>query len=65
MFFQDLSGEILEDEEITRLLTFPNVLITAHQSFFTHEALEQIATTTLQNVLDFENEAELVNEIKI
>jgi D-lactate dehydrogenase len=65
LFFQDLSGEILEDEEITRLLTFPNVLITAHQSFFTHEALEQIATTTLQNVLDFENEAELVNEIKI
>ena len=64
LFFQDLSGEILEDEEITRLLTFPNVLITAHQSFFTHEALVQIATTTLQNILDFAKEVELVNEIK-
>lgn len=65
LFFQDLSGEILEDETITRLMTFPNVLITAHQSFFTHEALVQIATTTLQNVSDFENGKELVNELMI
>lgn len=65
LFFQDLSGEILEDETITRLMTFPNVLITAHQSFFTHEALVQIATTTLQNVSDFEKGEELVNELVI
>lgn len=65
LFFQDLSGEILEDETITRLMTFPNVLITAHQSFFTHEALVQIATTTLQNVSDFEQSKELINELKI
>jgi D-lactate dehydrogenase len=65
LFFQDLSGEILEDEMITRLMTFPNVLITAHQSFFTHEALVQIATTTLQNVSDFENSKELINELVI
>lgn len=65
LFFQDLSGEILEDETITRLMTFHNVLITAHQSFFTHEALVQIATTTLENLSDFEKDKELVNEIKI
>jgi D-lactate dehydrogenase len=65
LFFQDLSGEILDDEEISRLLTFPNVLITAHQSFFTNEALEQIATTTLQNVSDFENEKPLVNGLAV
>ena len=65
LFFQDLSGEILDDEEISRLLTFPNVLITAHQSFFTHEALEQIATTTLQNISDFEAAKPLVNGVNI
>lgn len=65
LFFQDLSGEILEDEDISRLLTFPNVLITAHQSFFTNEALSQIATTTLQNITDFEASKTLVNELKI
>ena len=65
LFFQDLSGEILEDETITRLMTFHNVLITAHQSFFTNEALVQIATTTLENLSDFEKDKELVNEIKI
>lgn len=65
LFFQDLSGEILDDEEISRLLTFPNVLITAHQSFFTHEALEQIATTTLQNVSDFEAAKPLMNAVNI
>jgi D-lactate dehydrogenase len=65
LFFQDLSGEILDDEEISRLLTFPNVLITAHQSFFTNEALEQIATTTLQNVSDFENGKPLVNGLAV
>jgi D-lactate dehydrogenase len=65
LFFQDLSGEILDDEEISRLLTFPNVLITAHQSFFTSEALEQIATTTLQNISDFEAAKPLVNALNI
>jgi D-lactate dehydrogenase len=63
LFFQDLSGEILDDEEITRLLTFPNVLITAHQSFFTNEALDQIATTTLNNIKAFENKEDLVNKV--
>jgi D-lactate dehydrogenase len=65
LFFQDLSGEILDDEEISHLLTFPNVLITAHQSFFTNEALEQIATITLQNVSDFESGKPLVNALTV
>ena len=50
LFFEDYSFEILQDEQITRLMTFPNVLITAHQSFFTEEALNEIAETTLENV---------------
>lgn len=50
LFFRDLSGEVIQDDEIQRLMSFPNVLITAHQAFFTDEALSQIATTTLNNV---------------
>ena len=49
MFFQDLSDEVLQDDVFARLLTFPNVLITAHQAFFTRDALERIAQTTVQN----------------
>ncbi len=52
LFFKDLSEKIIDDEEISRLMSFPNVLITAHQGFLTHEALEQIAQTTLQNIKD-------------
>ena len=50
LFFEDLSGEVLQDDELSRLLTFPNVLITAHQGFLTHEALSEIARVTVQNV---------------
>ena len=50
-FFQDLSGEILHDDELARLLTFPNVLITSHQGFLTREALTDIAHTTVTNIL--------------
>lgn len=50
LFFKDLSGSIIEDDTIQRLMSFPNVLVTAHQAFFTEEALGQIAATTLQNV---------------
>jgi len=64
LFFQDLSESIIQDDLIARLMTFPNVLITAHQCFFTKEALEQIATTTLKNVTDFENNISTDNEIK-
>jgi len=55
LFFFDLSESIVEDDLIARLISFPNVLITAHQGFFTNEALEQIASTTIGNILAFEN----------
>jgi D-lactate dehydrogenase len=51
VFFEDLSNEMLHDDELARLLTFPNVLITAHQAFLTHEALNEIARVTAGNVL--------------
>lgn len=50
VFFEDLSGEILQDDDLARLLTFPNVLITAHQAFLTHEALAEIARVTVANL---------------
>ncbi len=50
LFFRDLSTDIILDDMIQRLTSFPNVLITAHQAFFTEEALSQIATITLQNI---------------
>lgn len=51
IFFEDLSGQILQDDELSRLLTFPNVLLTAHQAFLTREALQEIARVTVANVL--------------
>jgi D-lactate dehydrogenase len=53
VFFEDLSGQILRDDELARLLTFPNVLITAHQAFLTHEALAEIARVTVANLVAF------------
>jgi D-lactate dehydrogenase len=50
LFFEDLSNQVLQDDVFTRLLTFPNVLITGHQAFLTHEALHNIAETTLTNL---------------
>jgi D-lactate dehydrogenase len=50
LFFEDRSDEILDDDNFARLLTYPNVLITAHQAFLTHEALAAIAETTLSNI---------------
>jgi D-lactate dehydrogenase len=52
LFFRDLSESLIDDEDILRLMSFPNVLITAHQGFFTSEALTEIAQTTLQNLSD-------------
>ena len=50
LFFRDLSDDIIQDDDIQRLMSFPNVLVTAHQVFFTNEALTQIALTTLGNI---------------
>ena len=55
IFFEDRSGLILSDDVFARLLTFPNVIITGHQAFFTREALLNIAATTIDNITGFEN----------
>ena len=53
VFFEDLSGQVLQDDDLARLLTFPNVLITAHQAFLTREALGEIARVTVENLCAF------------
>jgi len=53
VFFEDLSDQVLLDDELSRLLTFPNVLVTSHQAFLTHEALSEIARVTAHNVRQF------------
>jgi D-lactate dehydrogenase len=53
LFFKDLSDRAIRDDVFARLLTFPNVLVTAHQAFFTHEALANIAATTVGNMTAF------------
>ncbi len=54
VFYEDLSDQILRDDVLARLLTFPNVLITSHQGFFTHEAMSAIAKTTLLSLTQFD-----------
>ena len=63
LFFEDLSNEIIADDVFQRLLTFPNVLITGHQAFFTEQALTSIAETTLASIADAEAGRPLVNRI--
>lgn len=64
LFFRDLSDRIIEDDVFTRLMTFPNVLVTGHQAFFTQEALTTIAETTMRNIADFEAGIENQNTLK-
>lgn len=61
LFFRDLSSDIIQDDLIQRLMSFPNVLITAHQAFFTEDALSQISQTTLKNIKDFHEKGKLEN----
>lgn len=63
LFFQDLSGSVLQDDVFARLLTFPNVIVTGHQAFFTREALNGIAETTMQNIDAFERGVRSGNEL--
>jgi D-lactate dehydrogenase len=63
VFFQDLSDQVLQDDQLARLLTFPNVLITSHQAFLTEEALQGIAETTFESISAFEGGRTLVNEV--
>lgn len=65
LFFKDLSGIVMQDEVMARLMSFPNVLITGHMGFFTKEALTEIARITLENLSDYENNNFLKNEVRI
>lgn len=65
LFFEDKTFEIRTDDVFARLTTFPNVVITGHQAYFTQEAVAAIATTTLENITAYENGGELVNAVKI
>ncbi len=62
-FFQDFSGHIVGDDVLARLITMPNVIVTSHQAFLTREALDGIARTTVDNILDFFAHQRLENEI--
>lgn len=61
LFFEDLSNRVITDDVFSRLLTFPNVLITSHQAFFTSDALTAIAKTTIENITRFELKQPLLN----
>ncbi len=65
LFFEDRSGEVLTDDVFARLLTFPNVLITAHQAFLTNEALAAIAETTFANLDDFQAGRPCANQLEL
>jgi D-lactate dehydrogenase len=60
IFFEDLSGQVLHDDELARLVTFPNVLVTSHQAFLTNEALADIAYTTVANILAWAGEGSFI-----
>ncbi len=65
LFFRDLSADVMQDDVFARLLTFPNVLITGHQGFFTHQALTAIATTTLDNAEAFERDGRPLHAVTL
>ena len=63
LFFEDHSSHVIQDDVFARLLTFPNVVVTAHQAFFTQEALRAISETTLDNISAFEQHRRSGNEL--
>ncbi|MEL6129766.1 MAG: NAD(P)-dependent oxidoreductase, partial [Cyanobacteria bacterium J06628_4] len=65
LFFEDLSDTVIQDDTFQLLQSFPNVVITAHQAFFTKEALSNIAETTLSNINDIEAGQGCDNEVKL
>jgi D-lactate dehydrogenase len=65
VFFQNLQEQIIDDNTLALLMAFPNVLVTAHQAFFTREALDEITRTTLQNIKDFSEGRENENRIAL
>lgn len=63
LFFEDNSGHIMEDDTLARLISMPNVLVTSHQAFLTEEALENIAETTVNNLVSFFRDGSCANEL--
>lgn len=63
LFFEDNSGHILEDDILARLISMPNVIVTSHQAFLTEEALENIAETTVNNIIDIAEKGQCENEL--
>ncbi len=63
LFFEDNSGHILDDDILARLISMPNVIVTSHQAFLTNEALQNIAETTVQNIISMINEKQCPNEL--
>ncbi len=63
LFFEDNSGHILEDDTLARLISMPNVIVTSHQAFLTDEALENIAETTVNNIVSFLKNGQCPNEL--
>ncbi len=63
LFFEDNSGHILEDDTLARLISMPNVIVTSHQAFLTEDALENIAETTVANIVSFFEKGECPNEV--
>jgi D-lactate dehydrogenase len=65
LFFRDLSNTVIHDDVFARLLTFPNVVITGHQAFFTDEALTEIASTTIANISAYELSGNVVHPVSV
>lgn len=65
LFFEDNSGHILEDDTLARLISMPNVIVSSHQAFLTEEALENIAETTVKNILDITEKGQCANELSV
>jgi len=65
VFFRDLSSTVVTDDVLQRLISFPNVIVTGHQAFFTREAIGTISATTLRSVSEFARKAPLSNEIRM
>ena len=65
LFYENLSERIIQDDVLLRLVTFPNVIVTSHQAYFTDTALQNISTTTVANLTAFERNAPLVNEVSL
>ena len=64
LFFEDYSEQIIQDDVFARLLTFPNVVVTGHQGFFTRRAMQQITETTLENITEFEKGESCQNQVR-